>query len=149
MATRNLRDAGKRFFQLASDIEANTNDLVKKVAVRVHYELVLQTPVDTGQARSNWQMALNYPPTGTLGPYVPGQFGSTRGRNAQEAIIAGLNALDAKKPGQDIWIVNNLPYISGLNDGASYQAGAGFVEASVRIGASVVKQARVVTPSGR
>lgn len=138
-----LNGLGRRMYKLSSNIELNTNDLVKKVAIRVHHELVMETPVDTGQARSNWQVTIGQPATGVVDTFVPGGFGSTRGQNAMESTIAGLNVLDAKKPGQDVWITNNLPYISKLNDGYSWQAKPGYILVAILVGAKIVKTAKV------
>lgn len=139
----NLNDLGRRMYKLASDIELNTNDLVKKVGIRVHHEVVMATPVDTGEARSNWQMTVGAPALNAIGPHIPGSMGSTRGQNAAESIIKGLNNLDTKRPGQDVWISNNAPYIGELNRGTSRQAAAGFIHVAILVGVRVVKASKV------
>ena len=99
-------------------------------------DLVNVTPVDTGQAISNWQVTLNDPPTTALPPYVPSpkghkeDMGVTRDANVQPTLEAATSALQAKLPGQVIHLANVLPYIVPLNNGTSTQAPAGFVERS-------------------
>lgn len=102
-------------------------------------DLTIKTPVDTSQALSNWQVTLVDQASGNIEAYSPGIGGSTQAASAAEALSVGKLVLVKKKPGQTIWITNNLPYIKRLNEGYSKQAPAGFVERSVLIGRNVIR----------
>lgn len=90
----------------------------------------METPVDTGRAKSNWIVTLGSPSGATINAYSEGEGGSTAAANeaaaqAQaESVISGYDG-DA---GLEIHITNNLPYIEELNQGSSMQAAPGYVE---------------------
>lgn len=87
------------------------------LALELHAELTESTPIDTGWARSNWQMVVGAPASGVVGsPENPGS----------------PPMVTSYKLGQGpINITNNVPYIQRLNDGWSQQAPAGYVEAAI------------------
>lgn len=122
-------------------VVSNSDRLVRKVALAVDGTVVLATPVDTGRARSNWQVELNGPAEGVRDAYAPGEGGSTGGPNAREAIAQGRAAIAQYRGGDNasIHITNNLPYIGRLNEGSSAQAPAGFVESAVQVGVRAVR----------
>lgn len=129
-----IRVVGKR-------VEDNANALTRKVGLAVDAAVVMATPVDTGRARSNWQVALDAAPEGTREAYSEGSEGSTAGPNAQAAIDQGKQVIAGYRSGQTIHITNNLPYIGRLNDGHSAQAPSGFVEKAVLVGVAAVQGA--------
>lgn len=130
---RNLNDLAKSLEAKAKRIEVAASEVAVKVAAQLLDSLVWRTPVDTSAALSNWQISFDSPLGSFIQPYVPGYLGYTQSASASEAIATGLAKLKDKKPGQVIYIVNNTPYIRGLNAGTSKQAPAGFVEGSVMI----------------
>ncbi len=95
----------------------NIDKTVRQTVVLLSQGVVLGTPVDTGRARANWQFGNNFP-SGTLGA-------SDRGGGATLTRIAGQ--MPGVRAGGSVWLVNNLPYISRLENGYSRQAPAGFV----------------------
>lgn len=112
-------------------------------ALAIVGDLAYKTPVDTSQALSNWQVTLDGPATSTIGPHFPGSQGSTYRASAAETIANAKSVLQNKKPGQAIFITNNLPYIKRLNDGYSAQAPAGFVERAVLIGRKMLSKFKI------
>ena len=94
---------------------------VGEVGRQVGTELVLTTPVDTGEARSNWLASKNVPKTNTVPP-----TSASAAMGAIDAVIASLSADD------ELYIANNVGHIGKLNDGSSQQAPTGFVEAAVQ-----------------
>ncbi len=138
--TRNMKT-------LANRIADNADRLVRKTALAVDGTVVLATPVDTGRARSNWQVELNAPAEGTIEPYSEGKEGSTAGANSRAAIDQGKKTIADYKGGEggsrEIHITNNLPYIGRLNEGSSAQAPSGFVERAVMVGVDAVRGARI------
>ena len=118
--------------------------VVKQVALSVDQTLVLATPVDTGKARSNWRVGVGNSPSTQLEPFSPGEkLGIGEGANARAAIEAGKATIETRKPGQTIYINNNVPYIGKLNEGSSAQAPAMFVEQAVEAGVRVVQNVRL------
>jgi len=135
-----LGDFARRIRIRGRQVEEGVNKIVRKVALVCDRELVLETPVDTGRARSNWQVSLGSPNTSEREPYAPGEkLGQSEGQNAAGALAQGQERIGARKSEQDIYIQNNVDYIGRLNDGSSAQAPAGFVQAAI---ARAVKAAR-------
>jgi len=110
--------------------------LVRKVALAVDQVLVLGTPVDTGRARSNWQVQIGAAPTGTLPEPATPQAGVQRAFDNARAVIPLAGA-----DGVELHITNNLDYIGRLNEGWSAQAPAGYVEAAVFAGVHAIVDA--------
>ena len=86
------------------------NALKRKIALDLLAGVVEMTPVKTGRARGNWQVTLNTPAEGETGRE------DEDGRSTiADGQVAALGAL----PGDDIWIVNNVPYMWPLEHGHS------------------------------
>lgn len=110
-------------------------------------QLVLSTPILTGQAKANWQASIGAPggsfvgkggPTSNRqdlahGPPAVVDYGSYEAQ--AQGVIAGF------KVGQVLYIFSNLPYIESLNAGSSTQAPAGFVETAVMKASAAAKGA--------
>lgn len=133
-----LRGFGKRMKTVSKTVGANADALVRKVVLAVDAAVVLATPVDTGRARSNWQVDLDNTPSGTLPEPASPAEGPAR------ALEEGRQKAAAYKTGQTVHITNNLPYIGRLNEGWSAQAPSGFVEEAALAGATTVKDARLL-----
>lgn len=122
----------------------NTNEVVKQVALAVDGQVVTPSPIDTGRFRSNWLVSLDAPVTIVIEPYYPGENGSTAGANTAAAIAQANAVISTRKPGQDIWISNNLPYAQRLNEGYSPQAAANFVEQGIKAGLGELRRAKIL-----
>lgn len=139
------RSFSRRMRVLARDVEANANLVKRRVALAVDAALVLGTPVDTGRARSNWQVNLNAPATSQRDAFAPGKnLGIGEGANARAALQQAQQAIADAQPGSAIYITNNLSYIGKLNQGHSAQAPSGFVEAALFSGVAQVRGARIL-----
>lgn len=126
-------------------VEEGVNRVVRTTALIADQNLVLSTPVDTGRARSNWQVSIGSPIESEREPFAPGELGSTAGPNAQAAIAQGEQVINRRQPEETIFITNNLPYIQRLNDGYSAQAPVGFVQTAVQRAVEYVRtRARVL-----
>lgn len=112
-----------------NSVAANADRLVRRCALATDAAVVIATPVDTGRARSNWQVELGQAATGTV---------EALDKSGQGAISQGKRVIDGYKSGSTLNITNNLPYIERLNDGWSAQAPAGFVEKAVQIGVNAI-----------
>lgn len=140
MAQTSLGNLGNRLLRRVDIIEQSVNQLAIEVALTIEDGLTLNTPVDTSQAISNWQVELGSPPEDWIEAYARGKFGSTEATSRAVARRIARNVLSHREPGQPIYISNLLPYIGFLNDGSSKQAPAGFVQAEVMKGRKVAQR---------
>lgn len=120
-------------------IKEDASETAKATAIAIVEQLALDTPVDTSQALSNWQVSLNNPVSSEIGPYVGGEFGSSFGASFSATVNNARSVLASKKPSQPIYISNVLDYIADLNAGSSKQAPAGFVESAILKGRKKAK----------
>ncbi len=128
MAVRNINEYPRVARRLAKAIEEFSGDLLKSAAVGVAAQVISSTPVDTGQARSNWLASVNAPRLDTRGPVS---------RNPA-AIVAEVTAIyRSAGPDDTLYLSNNLDYIGALNANPpkSTQARAGFIRRAVIQGA--------------
>ena len=117
----------RRLRQIGENVFRNSNFIRREAAKEALRELILVTPVDTGEARSNWRVALGDPPGGIIPPYAPGEhLGINERANASAAIGAGFAAIDSSPDGADLVIFNNTRQIFFLDQGTSEQAPANF-----------------------
>ncbi len=140
MATKTLLDLARRMDSLAKQVGPSASNLAVEIATNIVTQLTRMTPVDTSTALSNWVVTLGAPNGGIIRAYVVGSHGSTQASSARAALAAAKMVLKTKKPGQVIWITNNLPYIGELNRGSSHQAPVGFVQGAVAIGYNTVQK---------
>lgn len=138
--------------QTVAKLPSAASDMAKAAAMTIIQDLALHTPVDVGTAVSNWQMSLDSPIETVIPAFSPSPRGKTikgkwtntvspeitREGNVSVLISDATELLSTKKPGQDIYITNNLPYIEILDQGSSDQAPAGFVDRAQVLAQSVV-----------
>lgn len=127
-------------------MSANIERIVRGAALVLDREVVTRTPVDTGRARSNWLVSIGNPRTDNIGPYAPGDAGSTAGANVNMALQQGNEAIGRYRIDNnlDIYIANNLPYIGRLDDGWSPQAPPGYIGDCVRVAQDYVRRQSVI-----
>lgn len=101
----NAKEVGDRL-RAAILVEARS-----ALALELDAELRKRTPVDTGHARANWIPSVGVP--------ADGEGGSA-------AHAAGVAAVLAAGPNEDMFVTNNVPYIDRLIAGSSTQAPAGW-----------------------
>ncbi len=95
----------------------------KRIALEALTRIIKRTPVDTGRARANWQLASSTNES-EVGGTDPG---------GSATIAGGLSAIDRiTVPFGVIWIFNNVEYITLLEEGSSSQAPQGMVALSLR-----------------
>lgn len=108
------------------------DQVVRKVALDIVAELVKPpplggTPVDTGWARNNWSIQIGTPREAPIGSRD--QAGAARGaQEASKGSVLGYTTASA----DEVYITNNVPYITRLNEGTSQQAPKGFVQQAIR-----------------
>ena len=97
-----------------SGTEKKVERTVRAVKLELFRSVILDTPVDTGRARGNWQATLNSPATEEIE------------NESMSVALAGV-AANLGKINDVSFLANNLPYIEELEDGSSKQAPAGMV----------------------
>lgn len=109
--------------------------MMRRVALNIDSALVLTTPVDTGRARSNWQVSIGKTAAGTIDqPMSPSE---TVGNAKSE--LAKLRDSDDR-----IHITNNLPYIQRLNEGWSPQQPPGYVDTAIATVVGSINKQRIL-----
>lgn len=139
-----LLDLASRMQKLKADLPKQVSLCCVQTALKLEWFLLIETPVDTSNALSNWQGSLDEPINVEITPYVPGSMGLTKLQSANEAYQVLVQKLANKKPGQIIYLSNNAPYIKDLNNGTSKQAPAGFVESCVMQAKQFIKEYKMV-----
>lgn len=117
-------DFSRRMAKRAKNLRDNVQARVRDAAVQIDASLVISTPVDTGRARSNWLPSVAGPRIGQV----------VEPRDPASAVAETASVASTAKPGDAVYITNNVPYVRRLNDGSSAQAPAGFVERAVQRG---------------
>ena len=125
--------SGNFALELAAAVEKQPEVLtlvVKKIAFEVHNRVTQKTPVDTGRARANWQIAVGRMPRGTVAGIDKAVLGSLPGSATTMMAFSTLSTYNAMR-GEAIFIVNNLSYINALEHGHSDQAPQGMVSQTI------------------
>lgn len=104
--------------------ERQASAVIKKIVLELFIRVMKRTPVDTGNARVNWELGVD-----AVGNTVATAT-TVEGENqiSQQAFLVGLGELAKFKPGQTIYITNNVNYIEYLEEGSSQQAPQGMVK---------------------
>jgi uncharacterized protein involved in outer membrane biogenesis len=89
-------------FLRASD--AKIERTVRAVKLELFRSVILDTPVDTGRARGNWQATIGSPATSEID------------NTDMSAALAGVTS-NLGKVNDVSFLANNLPYIEALEDG--------------------------------
>lgn len=126
-----LKDLADRCDKLPKEIRIAASTAAIVASKKLLESLWRETPVDTSKALSNWLVGIGKGIYAEREPYVPGFLGYTANASTAAARMVAFAALDTKKPGQSIFIINNVDYIMHLNRGGSKQARAGFIEGCI------------------
>ncbi len=144
--TANTNDFQKSLAYFAKRMGMNREKLVRYIALQMMSRVIKRTPVDTGRARSGWDMTLGtpssfLPPDRTRMQNTGGldEVGSTLGDLQdqtlgifQGGVMLNRTAAAAQIDGtQNVFIINNVPYIIYLEDGWSKQSPAGMVRLTI------------------
>ena len=88
---------------------SNIDKAVRQTVVLASQGVVMNTPVDTGRLRANWQFG-QLVPTGEL---------STDDTTGAATIAKIAGQVTSLKAGGECWIVNNMPYAGEIEYGYS------------------------------
>lgn len=103
--------------------------VVRFTALELQSMMIEKSPVDTGRFKGNFQAGVGSPNLDTSS--APGS--NAKGRT--QAVLQGW------KPGQTIFLTNNMAYAQRLENGWSKQAPSGMVRLSVQNYSSALKKA--------
>jgi len=98
------------------------NDFIRRIALGLFSKVIYKTPVDTGRARGNWQCTLGDPARSVVG---------NLDKVGAPTVSSADGTIKAARPGEVIWLSNNLPYIGRLENGWSKQSPYGMVKISL------------------
>ena len=129
-----LEEFRRRMAVLGDRVVENAGRVVQKTALELDRRLVLATPVDEGRARSNWLVGINGANRNVRDTPIP----------EGAAIAAAASAIAAARPGDAIFLSNNLPYIGPLSRGSSLQARAGWIDGIVAQAPAILRRFRLV-----
>tara|TARA_R110001599_G_scaffold339851_1_gene559709 strand:- start:9868 stop:10260 length:393 start_codon:yes stop_codon:yes gene_type:complete len=90
----------------------------KAITIKLFNSVILDTPVDTGRARGNWQCTQNSP--------APGET-DRQDRSGSLAQNEVLEVILSSQTDSAVYLTNNLPYAQKLEFGYSGQAPEGMV----------------------
>jgi len=111
--------------------------------------LVRNTPIDTGQAKSNWQASRVRPRTKTRPAYYPGGLAagqakaSTEGPNMAAAIAQIRTECESRRKNQRMYLTNNLDYIEKLDAEGGNRGTSQFMRAATQRAAEVLKDSQL------
>lgn len=146
--SRNIRKLGSR-------IENNSVALTKRVAKKALRSLVEGTPVDVGDARSNWRVSLGNPTRAVIPAFSPGRhLGIGERSNARATIAAGFATINQLKVGAKrgtgqagtaVFITNAIPYLGRLRNGYSAQQPNDWVQVAMMEAQAEISQVRLLS----
>lgn len=111
---------------------------VRAVALQLFSAIIVDTPVDTGRLRGNWQC--------TIGSAANGELNAKdkTGGATVSAMEKVVNTAKGEK-GFDLFLTNNLPYAESIENGHSKQRPYGMVKVNItKFGLLVEKAQREV-----
>ncbi len=117
---------------IKNELQADVNKVARMAAFFIDQRLVLQTPVDTGEARGSWQVSVNKPITSDT---------ETQDKTGSLTLSQSRAIIEAsqKITYPTFYIRSNKPYIERLNNGYSAQAPANFADKSITEGLNDVQ----------
>ena len=95
----------------------------RSICLGIYKDVILGTPVDTGRARGNWQIAVGLPPREEITRKERG--GATNQMNEAKSKI------NRPMAGKSVFMANNVGYIMKLEEGHSVQS-RGFITRAMK-----------------
>ncbi len=136
MTRRSTVDFEAPLAAFAKELDLNMVTAIRMIALDILTRIVKRTPVDTGRARSGWDLTLGEP-SSIVPPETEEKGRKVKAKQKFKSVFAGgaTVAVPAAAAGidgtQKVYIINNLPYIERLEEGWSKQAPAGMVRLSL------------------
>jgi hypothetical protein len=158
---RTFQDFAKQMKELAEFLPVRVNEIKITTASTIHNHLINNTPVDTGEAMSNWIIKANEAPTETRPPFVPSKRGYvakhgtfkdfihqvppevTRSANLVPAKEQADKELATINPGDSIHVTNNVAHIKPLDQGNNGRPALNFADRAIMLARDTVKRAKL------
>lgn len=125
----------------AKSVTTNVRDMKRTVGANVLQAVVTATPIDTGQARYNWNVSFNRP---DYSVDMTGFRSYMRQGDWKGKLSTSLMIMARAADNDVIYISNALPYIQRLNEGWSSQAPAGYVKIAALVAARSIAERRII-----
>lgn len=122
------RAAFRAFVKLGT---ANSDQVLRKIALDLLVAIVKRSPVDTGRFRGNWAVQVSLAP----------QISDAEDKSGASTIAKGASELGRFRVGDALYLLNHLPYSIELENGHSGQAPAGMVKITAQEFAQYVNRA--------
>lgn len=117
-------------------LNSATSHVIRHLVTNVTVELVINNPKDTGWSSSKWDPSVGrhstVPQPRPRDRAVASQLAVTSLLANRGRVLAIMNSYRVEQG--SVFIVNNAPYIEGLNNGKSPQQSPGFVQRSITAG---------------
>ncbi len=134
---------------VVEDLRAFTEANIRRLSLEVHGELVKApteggTPVDTGWARANWVPTIGSPRTEPDGTRPRSGEKTSAGGAAQSGLARVATSYRLRQG--PVFISNNVPYITVLNDRGTSVVAPNFVQAAITRAISSVNANPIPSP---
>lgn len=133
MEITNLNRVKLDFDKFAEKVGVDGETLFRKFTFDVFGGIVEATPIDTGRAMNNWNIAIGQPDFTVI------DLGGDKGSILGQKQVEGVTVLEGVRLGQVVFITNSVDYIEFLNAGSSKQAPAAFVERTILVNVSAYR----------
>lgn len=107
---------GDQLRAFAAKTKSSVEQADRAIKIELFTSVIMDTPVDTGRARGNWQTSAEQPAQGVLE------------RSGEGSALADM---EQNLGGEVTYLINNLPYARRLEYGHSGQAPQGMVRRNV------------------
>ena len=124
-----LRGLQNDLLELNDRIFRETKFRTEQFAINFVDFLVDESPVDTSNLISNYQVSVGTPASDVVLPHVPGFAGSTRNASGTITRLEAQFELAGRRVGQTIFVTNNVDYLEALNSNTQ-RSDNGFLERS-------------------
>jgi hypothetical protein len=132
MTVRGSGTFAKRINDFAKETPQLTVQVTNKAILDLFTKVVLDTPVDTGRARGNWQVSIGHSLESSL---------ITKDKDGNETIRSAQAKLLNDKTSFAVFIQNNLSYIKRLEYGWSRKSPRGMLRKNIALMNSFLKNA--------
>ena len=116
--------------EVKAELDRAVERVVRQLTRNFTVNVFLANPLDTGWSRTNWVPSIGEPAEAPERPAARSIQRAIAARPRQLAALERVTSSYTLNQG-NVFITNNVPYIIQLNQGASAQAPAGFVQMTI------------------
>lgn len=139
------KNFSSRMTRIGELLVHNAQETIKQAALAGTEEAVMNTPVKTGNARTNWRISFGRPSTTLIDAPGTPDVGVNRETASARALIEASNKIAKWKIGSgNIYIGNPVDYILELDRGSSRQAMEGMSVFAIEAARDVLRKGRLL-----